>query len=523
MLLEGHKLAALLDTGAKPSVIDHNTLSELNLHQEVIKESGKVLGLCDTPIDVLGYIDAKVGVGKHPIIKLRLQVLDSDSPTFILGRTFMGHFREVAFDFEGGRVKLGNEWEPVQATVSGSNPIAIAYAVKDETAEPLDDSLGRELINKRLDEEEITKVQELLAKFPTLFAENPKRPTRVTQSFAHCLELVRSDPIWARPRRIPPAWEEEVERQVKEMCKNGICRPSKSSWASDVVLVRKKDGQMRFAIDYRQLNAVTTRDAYGPPNPQSILDKLKGSRYFSSIDVANAYWCVPMREIDIPKTAFYTPRGLYEMTVMPFGMVNAGSTFQRLMGLTLAGEVGVESYVDDILVFSSTFEEHIVQLREVFRRLSKANIQLRESKCQLLRAECEFLGHLITHKGRRATMSYLEKIAAFPPPRTLRELQRFLGTINYYREYIPQMAEIDAPLYSLTKKGVRWIWTDDCENAFKKLRLKLVDEPVVLAFPAWAETFYIESDASASGVAAVLSQKDATTGKLRPIRYFLQL
>ena len=118
----------------------------------------------------------------------------------------MGHFREVAFDFEGGRVKLGNEWEPVQATVSGSNPIARACAVKDETAEPLDDTLGRELINKRLDEEEINKVQELLAEFPTLFAENPKQPTRVTQSFAHCLELVRSDPRRARPRRIPPAW-----------------------------------------------------------------------------------------------------------------------------------------------------------------------------------------------------------------------------------------------------------------------------------------------------------------------------
>ena len=217
------------------------------------------------------------------------------------------------------------------------------------------------------------------------------------------------------------------------MCKNGICRPSKSPWASDVVLVRKKDGQMRFAIDYRQLNSITRRDAYGPPNPQSIPDKLKGSRYFSSLDIASAFWYVPMREKDIPKTAFHTPRGLYEMLVMPFGMVNAGATFQRLIDLTLADAVGVESYVDDILVCPSTFEEHVVRMREIFRLFTRANIQLRRDKCHLLNYDCEFLGHLITSQGRKPTTSYLEKLASFPSPRTLRELQRFLGTMNYYR------------------------------------------------------------------------------------------
>ena len=157
------------------------------------------------------------------------------------------------------------------------------------------------LINPELKIEEITIVKQLIMDFPTLFADNPKRPSRVSQHTVHSLELLDAEPWRARPRRIP---EEEVSRQVEEMCSNGICRPSNSPWASDVVLVRKKDGQMRVAIDYRQLNAVTRRDAYGPPNPQSILDKLEGSRYFSSLDVASAYWCVPMRESDIPKPHF---------------------------------------------------------------------------------------------------------------------------------------------------------------------------------------------------------------------------
>ena len=154
---------------------------------------------------------------------------------------------------------------------------------------------------------------------------------------AHGVELESNTPLRSRPGRIPPSWEEEITKQVDEMCINGICRPSKSSWASDVVLVKKKDGRMRFAVDYRQLNSITKRDAYGPPNPQSILDKLDGSVYFSCLDVASAYWCVPMREKDVEKTAFHTPRGLYEMLVMPFGMVNSGATFQRLVDKTLQG------------------------------------------------------------------------------------------------------------------------------------------------------------------------------------------
>ena len=330
---------------------------------------------------------------------------------------------------------------------------------------------------------------------------------------------MNNTPRRTRPRRIPPSWEEEVSRQVGEMCRNGICRPSNSAWSSDVVLVRKKDGQMRFAIDYRQLNAVTKKDAYGPPNPQTILDKLEGNRYFSCLDIASAYWCIPMKESDITKTAFHTPRGLYEMLVMPFGMMNAGATFQRLMGQTLQGIKGAESYVDDILVFSRTFDEHLKSLRQVFRRLKVAEIQLRKDKCHLAYSECEFLGHRLTAQGRMPTQSYLEKLQLFPQPKKLQELQRFLGTLNYYRSYIPRMAEIAAPLYKLTKKGALWLWGSDCERDFELLRGKLVEKPVALAFPERKRPFYVETDASAGGVAAVLSQRDDRTGKLRPISY----
>ena len=225
-----------------------------------------------------------------------------------------------------------------------------------------------------------------------------------------------------------------------------------------------------------------------------------------------------MKESDIPKTAFHTPRGLYEMLVMPFGMMNAGATFQRLMDRTLRGAKGTESYVDDILVFSRTFDEHLEILRHV--RLTVAGIQLHKDKCHLVYSECEFLGHRLTAQGRMPTQSYLEKLRSFPRPKTLQELQRFLGTLNYYRSYIPRMAEIAAPLYKLTKKGVLWLWASDCEKAFELLRGKLIKEPVALAFPEWKRPFYVETDASVGGVAAVMSQRDQKTGTLRPISYF---
>ena len=304
------------------------------------------------------------------------------------------------------------------------------------------------------------------------------------------------------------------------MIDNGICRESKLPWASNVVLVEKRDGSLRFAINYRGLNGVTKKDAYSLPNPQHILDKLHGARYFTSLDVASAYWCVPVSEAEIEKTAFYTPRGQYEMLVMPFGLCNSQATYQRLMDHTLTGLEFVESFVDDSLIFSRTFREHMEHVKEVLLRLRYAGIQLRSEKCRFGYTEIDFLGHHITSEGRMSTKTSVELLLKFPRPNSLGELQSFLVSVNFYRAYIPRIAQVAQPLYTLTQKGTPWIWDSDCESAFQELRQKLVKEPVKLAFPKWGEELYIESDVSSKGIAAVLSQKDESTGVLRPISYF---
>ena len=183
-------------------------------------------------------------------------------------------------------------------------------------------------------------------------------------------------------------------------------------------------------MDYRRLNAVTERDDYKLPNPQSIFDRLAGNRYFSKLDIASAYWSIPIRSEDIEKTALHTPRGLHEMLVMPFGLCNAQATFQRVMDRALEGADNCKSYVDDILIYSSTFETHARHLREVLHRLDEAGLQLRQDKCKLGHRSLEFLGHKVSEQGRCPVPEYLDRSKSFPIPKTLTELQRFIGTAN---------------------------------------------------------------------------------------------
>ena len=191
-------------------------------------------------------------------------------------------------------------------------------------------------------------------------------------------------------------------------------------------MVTKKDGKKRFAIDYRGLNSVTKKDAYGIPQVQGILDRLHGFQYFSVIDISAAYWCVPMRERDVEKTAFNTPRGLFEMLVMPFGLVNAQATFQRLMDNTLRGLKRTDSYIDDCIIYSHSFEQHMEDLRTVFTRLHQAKLHVKVMKCQFARKEVEFLGHVVTRHGRTPMSSAAQKLSKFPRPQgVVTELQRF--------------------------------------------------------------------------------------------------
>ena len=203
----------------------------------------------------------------------------------------------------------------------------------------IENGTGSRLISGELREMEESRLRMLVLGLDEVFARNHKRPARYKLTETHIILTGDSPPQKLLPRRVPPHWEQEIDRQLDEMLAAypTICRPSNSPWASDVVLVKKKEGSMRFAMDYRKLNTVTKRDEYSLPNPQSIFDKLEGSRFFSKLDIAFAYWTIPIAPEDVKKRMFYTPRGIYEMLVMHLGLWNAPATFQRVMDRAVQG------------------------------------------------------------------------------------------------------------------------------------------------------------------------------------------
>ena len=516
--VDGKTVRALLDTGARVNVMDRKALGSLGLDDKLIQAQTQVYGVCSTPVQVVGYVNVSIKIPGERAHTEKILVLEGEEQALLLGRRFMERFGRVVFDWNEGVIEIGKARAAIHEIATGGRPLDRARSIRFVTDDSpmlikeVMDTIGKGGIAGA----ERRRVNDLLEEYAAVFSEMPGRTDRCE----HAVDTGNAVPSKNRPRRLPPRWEEEINQQLDELLDHKLCRPSSSPWASNVVLVTKKDGRKRFAIDYRSLNSVTKKDAYGIPQIQSILDRLKGYRYFSVLDIASAYWCVPVRECDIEKTAFNTPRGLYEMTVMPFGLVNAQATFQRLMDNILQGTRNAESYVDDCIVYSQNFDSHLEDLREVLERLRDAKLHVKLRKCQFVREEVEFLGHLVSGRGKRPLPTAAVKLEKFPKPQSVAELQRFLGSLNFYRSYIPGMAQTASPLYELTKKSSRWKWTESCESAFNDLRKALVVHPLLLAHPDWEKEFVIEADASATAVAAILSQRDDHTGELRPIDYF---
>ena len=324
-------------------------------------------------------------------------------------------------------------------------------------------------------------------------------------------------------RRKPFAARSEIARQLKQMQSNGVIQPSKSPWSSPVVLVQKKDGTLRFCVDYHGLNAVTKADTFPLPRIDDLLDQLGKSRYFSTLDLSSGFWQIKIHPDSMEKTAFLTPQGLYEFRVMLFGLTNAPSVFQRLMQQVLmglnpdSGPSFVSAYIDDILIFSTTLEVHLEHLRLVLQRLCEVGLKLKPSKCRFVRKEVEYLGHILSPDGLKPNPTLVRAVREFPTPTAVKELRRFLGLASYYRRFIPKFASIAQPLHQLTCKGAIFKWTEATARAFADLKEKLTTSPV-LAYPTFDRDFVLETDASITGLGAVLSQVQGD-GKLHPVAH----
>ena len=260
-------------------------------------------------------------------------------------------------------------------------------------------------------------------------------------------------------------------------------------------------------MDYRELNKHTIKDSFPLPRIDESIDYLAGAKYFCTLDLAAGYWQVPLDDEAKLKSAFVVPGGLFEFQVMPFGLCNAPSTFQRLMETVLAGlqwKIAL-IYLDDVIVFGSSVEEVVDRLQVIFTRLREAKLKLKPQKCHLFQREVLYLGHIVSERGVSTDPAKVEVVATWPTPTNVTEVRSFLGLASYYRRFIYKFSDVARPLTALTKKENPFIWTDKCETAFQTLKEKLTTAPI-LAYPRMGVGFIL--DASQFAIGAVLAQKN---------------
>src|SRR5512136_986780 len=367
-------------------------------------------------------------------------------------------------------------------------------------------AMSSESLRSRLNQitlEEIPIVRE----YPDVFPDDlPGMPPKRDIEFR--IDLVPgTTPIHKRPYRMAANELAEVKRQVDDLLQKGYIRPSSSPWGAPVIFVEKKDHTQRMCVDYRALNDVTIKNKYPLPRIDDLFDQLKGATVFSKIDLRSRYHQLRIREEDIPKTAFTTRYGLYEFTVMSFGLTNAPAFFMNLMNKVFMEYLDkfVVVFIDDILVYSQSEEDHQHHLRLMLGKLREHQLYAKLSKCEFWLSEVKFLGHVISAKGVAVDPETVTAVTDWKQPKTVTQIRSFLGLAGYYRRFIENFSKIARPMTQLLKKEEKFVWSPQCEKAFQTLKEKLVSSPVLI-LPDTRKDFMVYCDASRQGLGCVLMQ-----------------
>jgi transposase InsO family protein len=349
------------------------------------------------------------------------------------------------------------------------------------------------------------RTAELMWEFRHVFGSKVGHTTLVR----HHIDTGDSPPIRSKPYRLSQTEHQLVTQEGRKLLDQKLVRPSQSPWASPVVLIPKPDGTIRFCIDYRRINTLgkITATAFPMPRANDLLDTFHGAQFFTAVDITKSYYNVELDPASIPKSAFVTRDGLWEWLRMPMGLTTAGATLQTLMNALLAGMQWQYAlcYLDDCIIYSTTFKDHLAHLREFFEKIDAAGVRLNLKKSFIAHREVTFLGHRVSPEGLRPTEEHIEAIQRFEEPAQSGELRRFLGLTGYYRRHVLGYASIAEPLTRLTREMPRKVWGQEATIAFEQLKQILTSAPV-LAHPDWSKPFVLYTDASNIGLGAVLSQ-----------------
>ena len=372
-------------------------------------------------------------------------------------------------------------------------------------------------LGEKLTANEKDQLLSLVKKYRHVFAESECTMGK-TNLVTHKIDTGVEPPIRCNPYRTSFRERREIKKKVDEFIKTDIVCPSNSPWAAPVVLIPKKDGEYRFCVDYRKINQITKKDVYPSPRVEDALDNLGNAKFFSVLDLISGFYQIEVDPQDREKTAFITPDGLYEFKRMPMGLCNSPASFQRLMDTVLKSMKWSHLlvYLDDIIVFGTTFDEMLERLGVVFQKLSEAKLTLKASKCRFGEEKLKYLGHMISQAGIEVNPEKISAVVKYTQPTNLTELRRFINLCGYYRRFVKDFAKIAAPLNQLLRKGESFVWGESQNLAFEKLKLCLVTPPV-FAFPRENCETIIHTDACGYGLGATISQ--VQDGKERVIAY----
>ena len=364
------------------------------------------------------------------------------------------------------------------------------------------------------------KILDLLVEFDSIWDLGDKPNIEHTDTVEVSIPTGDHPPIKVPYRPTDPVEDIIIWKHISEMAKRGVIRESKSPWASPILLADKKNGKVRFCIDYRRLNKITTQDAYPLPKMQDILRVLDNASYFSTIDLTDAFWSIKVRDEDIEKTAFSCRHGLWEFVSMPFGLTNAPATQQRFIEAVLNGLLWTccFAYIDDILCFSKTFEQHVIDLRKIFERLRQHKLKIQPPKCTFCHPSFEILGFVATKDGLKPSPKKVEALQMYPYPRTVKETQSFLGITSWMRRFIPNCSNRTVNLRLCAKQQPKNFTLSDEAKKEVDLIKKLITSDTCMAHPDLEKQFFIHVDASGVGLGAILTQLD-DDNKHRVVEY----
>lgn len=534
-MINGAEVLALVDTGATASFVKYGFLAATQPQQLscIHPTPARFKTGSGHALVVRGYINAIVMLGSHTLQGQQLIVADGLPFDAIIGTDILETL-SASVNIAKRRLTLVNG-----DTVSLENTASCILSIPGINDEEHSDDELKDLFEELTidaDNSEITDAGTLAMEFGkelslAQLAQLQKlvdHHLHVTTVFAPAhggqpcnfppftLDTGDAAPIYVRPYRIPYSEREAMQRHVDEYCKRGWIRASSSSWSSPTLIVRR-NGKERFCVDYRKLNAVTVPDRFPAANLQECIDKLAGKKFFSLLDADAAYHQCSVDQAACEKLAFSTHTGIYEPTVLLFGPRNAPAYFQRNIMMLLSGIPNVHAYLDDIMVATETFGQHLEALTLLLERCASANLRLKMSKCQLAMTEIKYLGFIVCSGGIRPDENKVAAIMELAAPNNIRTLRAFLGMTGYYQRFIKNYASIAKPLYQLTQHGRIYSWTSEHENAFNSLKHELSTIPL-LQLPDMDREFELMTDASTTAVGAILQQREID-GSPRPVAF----